>query len=172
QYVPRFLRIQPLYKEVTKTSGILTETAWAGAAFNLFLYMLASHTYLQSNTVRLEEMRVKRQDAEQWMSHHLLPENLRERMRRYEQYKWQETRGVDKEFLVRNLPKDLRRDIKRHLCLGLLMRVPMFEKMDEQLLDAMCDRLKPAFYTEESYIVREGDPVDEMLFIMRGKHRL
>ncbi|KAF6173022.1 hypothetical protein GIB67_006398 [Kingdonia uniflora] len=343
QYVPRFLRIYPLYKEVTGTSGIITETAWAGAAFNLFLYMLASHifgalwylfsieridtcwrractnttstsgckmgdlycnddpskqktnaflnnscptvvsdttlfdfgiylsalqsdvvessdfpqklfycfwwglrslrclpsiyllftallvktlelalmcgkfssrslfqsrgwfylpfslaicrfqlnpsvlllftfvlstemvnvsilqTYLQSNTVRLEEMRVKRRDAEQWMSHRLLPENLRERIRRYEQYKWQETRGVEEEKLLCNLPKDLRRDIKRHLCLALLMRVPMFEKMDEQLLDALCDRLKPALYTEVSYIVREGDPVDAMLFIMRGK---
>ncbi|KAK4745480.1 hypothetical protein SAY87_011792 [Trapa incisa] len=301
QYIPRFLRIYPLYKEVTRTSGILTETAWAGAAFNLLLYMLASHvigaywylfsierettcwqmacdqqhdcarsslycgdlnsssnaflnsscpiktpnttlfnfgifldalqhgvvestdfpeklfycfwwglqnlsslgqnlktttyvweicfavfisisglvlfsflignmqTYLQSTTTRLEEMRVKRRDAEQWMSHRLLPESLRSRIRRYEQYKWQETRGVDEENLLCNLPKDLRRDIKRHLCLALLMRVPMFEKMDEQLLDAMCDRLKPVLYTEESYIVREGDPVDEMLFIMRGR---
>ncbi|TKY55990.1 Cyclic nucleotide-gated ion channel 1 [Spatholobus suberectus] len=169
QYVPRLLRIIPLYREVTRTSGILTETAWAGAAFNLFLYMLASHTYLQSTTTRLEEMRVKRRDAEQWMSHRLLPDGLRERIRRYEQYKWQETRGVDEYNLIRNLPKDLRRDIKRHLCLALLMRVPMFEKMDDQLLDAMCDRLKPVLYTEESYIVREGDPVDEMLFIMRGK---
>ncbi|ONI25544.1 hypothetical protein PRUPE_2G308700 [Prunus persica] len=169
QYVPRVIRIYPLYREVTRASGILTETAWAGAAFNLFLYMLASHTYLQSTTTRLEEMRVKRRDAEQWMSHRLLPENLRERIRRYEQYKWQETRGVDEENLICNLPKDLRRDIKRHLCLALLMRVPMFEKMDEQLLDAMCDRLKPVLYTEESYIVREGDPVDEMLFIMRGR---
>ena len=43
QYIPRLLRVYPLYKEVTRTSGILTETAWAGAAFNLFLYMLASH---------------------------------------------------------------------------------------------------------------------------------
>ncbi|XP_022737079.1 cyclic nucleotide-gated ion channel 1-like [Durio zibethinus] len=300
QYLPRVFRIYPLYKEITRISGILTETAWAGAAFNLFLYMLASHvfgafwylfsiereytcwkdacrnntgcnpqslycdgdssfstflnqscpiqtpnttlfnfgifldalqsgvveskdfpekffycfwwglqnlsslgqsletstyvfeicfavfisisglvlfsflignmqTYLQSTTTRLEEMRVKRRDAEQWMSHRLLPENLRERIRRYEQYKWQETRGVDEENLLCNLPKDLRRDIKQHLCLALLMRVPMFEKMDEQLLDAMCDRLKPVLYTEESYIVREGDPVDEMLFIMRGK---
>lgn len=303
QYLPRVVRIYPLYTEVTRTSGILTETAWAGAALNLFLYMLASHvlgafwylfsierettcwqdacasnptlcnrdslycgrgfrgtntflntscpiqqvdnppfdfgifldalqsgvvesstdfpqkffycfwwglrnlsslgqnlatstfvweicfavfisiaglvlfsflignmqTYLQSTTTRLEEMRVKRRDAEQWMAHRLLPENLRERIRRYEQYKWQETRGVDEEFLICNLPKDLRRDIKRHLCLALLMRVPMFEKMDEQLLDAMCDRLKPVLYTEESYIVREGDPVDEMLFIMRGR---
>ncbi|RYR05386.1 hypothetical protein Ahy_B06g085247 isoform B [Arachis hypogaea] len=126
-------------------------------------------TYLQSTTTRLEEMRVKRRDAEQWMSHRLLPDSLRQRIRRYEQYKWQETRGVDEDNLICNLPKDLRRDIKRHLCLALLMRVPMFEKMDEQLLDAMCDRLKPVLYTEESYIVREGDPVDEMLFIMRGR---
>ncbi|KAL2556192.1 Cyclic nucleotide-gated ion channel 1 [Forsythia ovata] len=301
QYVPRVLRVFPLYKEFTRTSGILTETAWAGAAFNLFLYMLASHvlgaiwylfaierettcwqeacgdqsacrnsalycegdhtvykkflnescpienanktlfdfgifldalqsgvvestdfpqkflycfwwglqnlsslgqnlktstfvweicfavfisisglvlfsflignmqTFLQSTTLRLEEMRVKRRDAEQWMSHRLLPESLRERIRRYEQYKWQETRGVDEENLVHSLPKDLRRDIKRHLCLALLMRVPMFEKMDEQLLDAMCDCLKPVLYTEDSFIVREGDPVDVMLFIMRGK---
>ncbi|XP_057798629.1 cyclic nucleotide-gated ion channel 1 [Salvia miltiorrhiza] len=301
QYIPRVLRVYPLYREVTRTSGILTETAWAGAAFNLFLYMLASHvlgafwylfsierdttcwiracgsqsacrdasfycerdrtlftknltdlcptqpanttlfdfgifldalqsgvveskdfpqkffycfwwglqnlsslgqnlhtstyvweicfavfisisglvlfsflignmqTYLQSTTLRLEEMRVKRRDAEQWMSHRLLPENIKERIRRYEHYKWQETRGVDEENLIQNLPKDLRRDIKRHLCLDLLKRVPLFEKMDEQLLDAMCDCLKPVLYTEDSYIVREGDPVDEMLFIMRGK---
>ncbi|XWS46214.1 hypothetical protein CRYUN_Cryun14cG0045100 [Craigia yunnanensis] len=305
QYIPRIIRIFPLYKEVTRTSGILTETAWAGAALNLFLYMLASHAvgafwylfaierqdrcwrdaigsddksvlycaknstaindtlvsrlntscpftnpddikdqeifnfgifidalqlevvekwdfpkkffycfwwglrnlsslgqnlktstfvweiffaigisivglvlfsllignmqkYLQSTGVRVEEMRVKRQDAEQWMSHRMLPENLRERIRQYEQYKWQETRGVEEEMLISNLPKDLRRDIKRHLCLDLLKRVPMFEKMDEQLLDAMCDRLKPALYPDKSFIVREGDPVEEMLFIIRG----
>ncbi|XP_015971530.1 cyclic nucleotide-gated ion channel 1 isoform X2 [Arachis duranensis] len=140
------------------------------AGLVLFSFLIGNmQTYLQSTTTRLEEMRVKRRDAEQWMSHRLLPDSLRQRIRRYEQYKWQETRGVDEDNLICNLPKDLRRDIKRHLCLALLMRVPMFEKMDEQLLDAMCDRLKPVLYTEESYIVREGDPVDEMLFIMRGR---
>ncbi|XP_074566439.1 cyclic nucleotide-gated ion channel 1-like [Curcuma longa] len=301
QYVPRLVRIIPLYLEVTRSAGIIAETAWAGAAFNLLLYMLASHvlgafwyflsieredscwrhachhtanctitswycsngergsmdfisalcpitdadpeifdfgiylqalqldivkpinflekffycfwwglqnlsalgqnmetstylweilfavfvsisglvlfsllignmqTYLQSTTVRIEEMRVKRQDAEQWMSHRLLPEHLRERIRRHEQYRWQETRGVDEEHLLQNLPKDLRRDIKRHLCLALLKRVPMFELMDDQLMDALCDCLKPVLYTEGSCIIREGDPVDEMLFIMRGK---
>lgn len=44
----------------------------------------------------------------------------------------------------------------------------MFEKMDHQLWDPLFDRLKPVLYTVKSYIVREGDPVDEMLFIMRG----
>ena len=40
--------------------------------------------------------------------------------------------------------------------------------MDDRLLDAVCERLKPSLYTEDTYIVREGDPVDEMLFIIRG----
>ncbi|KAF8760498.1 hypothetical protein HU200_010120 [Digitaria exilis] len=301
QYVPRLLRIRPLYLQITRSAGVITETARAGAAFNLLLYMLASHvlgacwyllsiqrqdycwrqncgnntacnaaalycgvndngqnaflnttcqlsdppnnlpdpffgiyapaiknvsqsrsffvklffcvwwglqnlsslgqnlktstyawenlfavfvsisglvlfallignvqTYLQSASLRIEEMRVKSRDTDQWMSYRHLPENLKERIRRYEQYRWQETSGVDEEQLLMNLPKDLRRDIKRHLCLSLLMRVPMFENMDDQLLDAMCDRLKPILYTEGSCIIREGDPVTEMLFIMRG----
>lgn len=41
--------------------------------------------------------------------------------------------------------------------------------MDERLLDAICERLKPCLFTEQTYIVREGDPVDEMLFILRGR---
>lgn len=44
----------------------------------------------------------------------------------------------------------------------------MFENMDERLLDAICERLKPSLCTENTYIVREGDPVGEMLFIIRG----
>jgi len=82
---------------------------------------------LQSTTVRVEEMRVKRQDAEQWMSHRMLPENLKDRIRQYEQYQWQENRGVEEEALIRNLPKDLRRDIKRHLCLALVKKVSVIQ---------------------------------------------
>ncbi|XP_042003042.1 probable cyclic nucleotide-gated ion channel 5 [Salvia splendens] len=142
------------------------------AIFGLILFALLignMQTYLQSLTIRLEEMRVKRRDSEQWMHHRLLPPDLRERVRRYDQYKWLETRGVDEQSLVESLPKDLRRDIKRHLCLALVKRVPLFENMDERLLDAICERLKPCLYTESTYIVREGDPVDEMIFLIRGR---
>lgn len=89
----------------------------------LTTFAILGQTYLQSLTIRLEEMRVKRRDSEQWMHHRMLPQDLRERVRRYDQYKWLETRGVDEEYLVQNLPKDLRRDIKRHLCLALVRRV-------------------------------------------------
>lgn len=36
------------------------------------------------------------------------------------------------------------------------------------MLDAICERLKPTLCTEGTFLVREGDPVNEMLFIIRG----
>ncbi|KAK9168786.1 hypothetical protein Syun_000926 [Stephania yunnanensis] len=303
QYIPRLFLIFPLSSQIVKATGVVTETAWAGAAYNLMLYMLASHvlgacwyllsverqeacwrkvcklqhescrygffdcrkmddpsriswyktsnitnlcnpnnnffqfgiyadalnfdvtstmffnkyfyclwwglrnlsslgqnlmtstyvgeisfaiviaivglvlfallignmqTFLQSTTVRLEEWRIKRTDTEQWMRHRQLPHELRQCIRRYDQYKWLATRGVDEEALLKGLPMDLRRDIKRHLCLDLVRRVPLFDQMDEQMLDAICERLKPALSTEGTCLVREGDPVNEMFFIIRG----
>jgi len=50
-----------------------------------------------------------------------------------------------------------------------MLQVPLFSQMDDQLLDAICERLVSSLSTEGTYIVREGDPVTEMLFIIRGK---
>lgn len=305
QYIPRLYLIFPLSSQIIKATGVVTKTAWAGAAYNLLLYMLASHvlgacwylvsierqsicwksncqlepncsmrylncrslahaqrrewangtsvfsncdpnnsnstfvygifanavgkqivsdgfvdkyfyclwwglqnlssygqnlvsstyawetsfcilisilglvlfaqlignmqTYLQSITLRLEEWRLKRRDTEEWMKHRQLPENLRVRVRRFLQYQWLATRGVNEEAILQSLPPDLRRDIQRHLCLDLVRRVPFFAQMDHQLLDAICERLKSSLNTQGTFIVREGDPVTEMLFIIRGK---
>lgn len=40
--------------------------------------------------------------------------------------------------------------------------------MDERMQDAICERLKPALCTEGTCVVREGDPLSDMLFIIRG----
>ncbi|CAN6832675.1 unnamed protein product [Brassica oleracea] len=156
----------------TSTSVLETMFAILVAIFGLVLFALLignMQTYLQSITVRLEEWRLKRRDTEEWMGHRQLPQDLRERVRRFVQYKWLATRGVDEETILHSLPADLRRDIQRHLCLDLVRRVPLFAQMDDQLLDAICERLVSSLSTQGNYIVREGDPVTEMLFIIRGK---
>ena len=43
QYLPRLFQIFPLSRQIVMETGVMTETAWAGAAYNLILYMLASH---------------------------------------------------------------------------------------------------------------------------------
>lgn len=161
------------YGQSLATSTFIGETLFAILIAILGLVLFAHlignmQTYLQSITVRLEEWRVKRRDTEEWMQHRQLPENLRQRVRRFAQYKWLTTRGVNEESILQALPKDLRRDIQRHLCLDLVRRVPFFSQMDDQLLDAICERLVSSLSTQGTYIVREGDPVNEMLFIIRG----
>ncbi|GAB2246913.1 hypothetical protein Droror1_Dr00006795 [Drosera rotundifolia] len=136
----------------------------------LFAHLIGNmQTYLQSITQRLEEWRLKQRDTEEWMTHRILPEDLKHRVRRFVQYKWVATRGVDEDAILRSLPTDLRRDIQRHLCLGLVKKVPYFSQMDNQLLDAICGRLVSSLSTQGTCIVREGDPVTEMLFIIRGR---
>lgn len=46
QYIPRFYLIIPLSSQIVKATGVVTKTAWAGAAYNLLLYMLASHVWI------------------------------------------------------------------------------------------------------------------------------
>jgi cyclic nucleotide gated channel len=43
QNIPRLYLIFPPSSQIVKATGVVTETAWAGAAYNLMLYMLASH---------------------------------------------------------------------------------------------------------------------------------
>jgi cyclic nucleotide gated channel len=57
------------------------------------------------------------------MNHRQLPPELQERVRRFVQYKWLATRGVDEEAILKSLPIDLRRQIQRHLCLDIVRRV-------------------------------------------------
>ncbi|XP_057958280.1 probable cyclic nucleotide-gated ion channel 14 isoform X1 [Malania oleifera] len=162
------------YGQNLSTSTFIGETSFAILiaimGLVLFAHLIGNmQTYLQSITVRLEEWRLKRRDTEEWMKHRQLPQDLRERVRRFVQYKWLATRGVDEESILCALPPDLRRDIQRHLCLDLVRRVPFFSQMDDQLLDAICERLVSCLSTQGTCIVREGDPVTEMHFVIRGK---
>lgn len=162
------------YGQNLSTSMYIGETSFAILIAILGLVLFAHlignmQTYLQSLTIRLEEWRLKRRDTEEWMRHRQLPGDLKERVHRFGLYKWLATRGVDEESILHGLPADLRRDIQRHLCLDLVRRVPFFSQMDDPLLDAICERLVSSLSTDHTYIVREGDPVTEMLFIIRGR---
>lgn len=44
----------------------------------------------------------------------------------------------------------------------------MFQNMNDQVLEVICNHLKPVIYNESSYIIREEDPLDRMLFITQG----
>lgn len=89
--------------------------------------------YLQSKTLRSEEMRLKGQEIEQWMGFRKLSRDLQQKLRNYRQYVWRETKGVDVGNLLNNLPHDLKRNIKSELGLELLLNVSFSGPLTESL---------------------------------------
>ncbi|XP_015696009.1 protein CNGC15b-like isoform X1 [Oryza brachyantha] len=124
---------------------------------------------MRSLSKNTEDWRIWQAEMEDWMTDHQIPDELRYRISQFLKYKWIATQGVEENSVLRQLPADLHRDIKRYLCLDLIERVPFFSAMDQQLLDAICERMTYFLSTEGTYIIREGDPVKVMLFIIRGE---
>ncbi|GAY45509.1 hypothetical protein CUMW_090010 [Citrus unshiu] len=44
-----------------------------------------------------------------------------------------------------------------------------FGKQDVSSLKKLCDVVKPVVFTARSYILQEGNPIDQMLFVLQGK---
>ncbi|KAL2476132.1 Cyclic nucleotide-gated ion channel 4 [Abeliophyllum distichum] len=124
--------------------------------------------FLHATTSKKQAMQLKMRNVEWWMRKRRLPLAFRQRVRNYERQRWAAMRGVDECEMTRNLPEGLRRDIKYHLCLDLVRQVPLFQHMDNLVLENICDRVKSLIFTKGETITREGDPVQRMLFIVRG----
>ncbi|XP_042031280.1 cyclic nucleotide-gated ion channel 4-like [Salvia splendens] len=124
--------------------------------------------FLHATTSKKQAMQLKMRNIEWWMRKRRLPQAFKQRVRNYERQRWAAMRGVDECEMTRNLPEGLRRDIKYHLCLDLVRQVPLFQHMDNLVLENICDRVKSLIFTKGETISREGDPVQRMLFIVRG----
>jgi cyclic nucleotide gated channel len=103
-------------------------------------------------TSKKEQSQLRIRDLEWWMRRRQLPARLRQRVCKYERQKWAATRGIDEEATVQDLPEGLRRDIKRHLCLDLVRQVPLFQQMDDLVLNNICERLKPGLFIKDETV--------------------
>ncbi|KAK3026216.1 hypothetical protein RJ639_040501 [Escallonia herrerae] len=114
-------------------------------------------------------MQLRYRDMEWWMRRRQLPSHLRQRVLRFENQRRAAMGGQDETKLIKDLPDGIRRDIKRYLCLDLIKKVHLFHNLDDVILDNICDRVKPLIYSKGEKVFREGDPVQQMVFVVRGR---
>ncbi|KAJ4959608.1 hypothetical protein NE237_019518 [Protea cynaroides] len=149
--------------EVLFTMGII------GLGLFLFALLIGNmQNFLQALGKRRLDMQLRRRDVEQWMRHRRLPEPVRRRVRESERFNWSITRGVDEEFLMQDLPEDLQREIRRHLF-KFIKKVRIFTLIEDPILDAIRERIRQNIYIKGSKILNVGEPVEKMVFIVRGK---
>ncbi|TKY65127.1 Cyclic nucleotide-gated ion channel 2 [Spatholobus suberectus] len=136
----------------------------------LFTLLIGNiQVFLHAVMAKKRKMQLRCRDMEWWMRRRQLPSRLRQRVRHFERQRWAAMGGEDEMEMIKDLPEGLRRDIKRHLCLDLIRKVPLFHNLDDLILDNICDRVKPLVFSKDEKIIREGDPVPRMVFIVRGR---
>ncbi|XP_077223659.1 cyclic nucleotide-regulated ion channel family protein isoform X2 [Tasmannia lanceolata] len=135
----------------------------------LFTLLIGNiQVFLHAVMAKKRKMQLRSRDMAWWMKRRQLPSRLRHRVRHYERQRWTMMGGEDEMDMIKDLPDGLRRDIKRNLCLDLIKQVPLFQSLDDLILDNICDRVKPLVFSKDEKIISEGDPVQRMVFIVRG----
>ncbi|KAL5539784.1 hypothetical protein UlMin_045850 [Ulmus minor] len=103
--------------------------------------------------------------AELWISENQIPYDLKKNIMPYLRLRLEEgNKEVDVVNILHVLPSSLRTSIKKHLCSDILIKVPMIKTGYE----IICKYLKSVIYSENTYIIRKGEPLDMMLFITQG----
>ncbi|KAK9937119.1 hypothetical protein M0R45_013932 [Rubus argutus] len=151
----------------------------------LFLYLLGNaQLYIQSATQksldreksRTRSIKKKKGDITNWMQK-LLPDHdeLRKRIKRdIREDKVVEknlTQDVDVAYFF--LKPRIRMPILEHLGVAALKKVPMLRDImddeDDTKLKKLCQLMEPVVYKPNSNVVRPGDPLHKMLFIIEGE---
>ncbi|XP_024025758.1 cyclic nucleotide-gated ion channel 1 [Morus notabilis] len=107
--------------------------------------------------------------AELWMLKNGIPKHIIPMIKKCVRHRLQNNNDdVDMVNLFSILPIELQRTIKQRLCLNILKRVPELQNVDEEVHGEIIKHLKPVIYAENSYIIREGEPISHMLFVTQG----
>ncbi|WOG83404.1 hypothetical protein DCAR_0102579 [Daucus carota subsp. sativus] len=155
---PAFFVVEVLFTMFITATGLLL--------FSLLIGNIQS--FLHALGRRSLEKSMRGLDVEHWMSHRRLPEKLKRQIRKSERYNWLATRGVNELLLLENLPEDLQRNIRRHLF-KFVESIPIFDTMDESILDTIKERLKQKTYIKGRKLMVSGGLFDKLVFIVQGK---
>ncbi|BBH05311.1 hypothetical protein Prudu_016664 [Prunus dulcis] len=127
-----------------ETSSYVWENCFA-ILISVIGLLLLFCTYIQLATTKSEnicqKMAMKDLEIQLWMSRNGLPEDM-------------------KTVIMKNVKQRLEQDKDAD--------VPMLQSTDERVLKVICNYLKPVIYSENSYVIRAGEPLDLMLFITQG----
>ncbi|XP_058753820.1 probable cyclic nucleotide-gated ion channel 20, chloroplastic [Vicia villosa] len=142
-----------------------------GVGILLLAYFIGNvQASFQGLSRRKLEMQLRRDELEFYMKRRGLPIDIKRRVKEFEEYLWETTRGVYDDIVLQSLPDDIARDIRHHLF-KFKEEVPPFSTIDQNdpILDVIRKWLKHKIYLKGTIILAEEAQIEKMVFIMNGE---
>ncbi|KAG2393763.1 hypothetical protein C9374_007294 [Naegleria lovaniensis] len=97
-----------------------------------------------------------------------LSPDLKKQILQYYQYLWKSRKGLDESKIIRELPDFLKIDVAMQLNAEIVKKVELFKSCSQNFIHEVVINLKPRIVMPGSYVIREGEPGNEMFFIGKG----
>ncbi|EFC50264.1 cyclic nucleotide gated channel alpha [Naegleria gruberi] len=97
-----------------------------------------------------------------------LSASLKKQILQYYQYLWKSRKGLDESKIIRELPDFLKIDVAMQLNADIVKKVELFKSCSQNFIHEVVINLKPRIVMPGSYVIREGEPGNEMFFIGKG----
>lgn len=152
----------------TQPEMILT-MAIMGIGVAMHAYIIGNVSALVANlNARKALFQQKMDSINGYMDYRQLPQELKQRVRRYYEYLWSCNNGLDEEEIFEDLSPPLRQEITLHLNQEILEKVPLFQGCDQSFIEEVVSKLRPQIVGPKEWIIRQGEVGHAMYFLSKG----
>ncbi|EGB06271.1 hypothetical protein AURANDRAFT_29384 [Aureococcus anophagefferens] len=156
------------YGDLTPVS---TKEHWYAIFVMLFGSILFGYIFglmaslVASMDVTMAAFRMKVDSVQRFLHYRNVPRELCERVHRYHDNTWAQTRGFDEHAIMCDLPSSIHLDLALHLYGDMQGRK---RNAEPAFVRAIVLRLLPTVFPENEKVVLKGEVGREMFFIQRG----
>ncbi|RUS77337.1 hypothetical protein EGW08_014891 [Elysia chlorotica] len=112
----------------------------------------------------------KKMDSCLWYMQSInLPEEMKDKVREWFLYNWEQQKTIDERSLVSSLPRKLQTDLAINVHFNTLSKVQLFQDCERNLLYDLVLKLKPILYLPGDYICQKGEVGKEMYIVTQGQ---
>ncbi|CAL1544828.1 unnamed protein product [Lymnaea stagnalis] len=112
----------------------------------------------------------KKMDSCLWYMQSInLPKEMKDKVREWFLYNWEQQKTIDERSLVVSLPKKLQTDLAINVHFNTLSKVQLFQDCERNLLYDLVLKLKPILYLPGDYICQKGEVGKEMYIVTQGQ---
>ncbi|KAG5864195.1 hypothetical protein JTB14_021661 [Gonioctena quinquepunctata] len=144
--------------------SILTYIIGKVIIFTVWIILVVA--ILNSKSMKIRFLEVINQ-VDEYMSQKKLPINLRERIRKYYDFRYQK-RFFREDVITNLLSANLKREVHVNMCKSLISKVPIFNNLPPDQISGLVSKLTPETFLPKDVITRSGMYTESMYFISTG----
>lgn len=149
---------QMIYASVTQLLGV-----------GVFGYILSNVAGIIARSDAARENHMLNLDRiETYMTLNEIPQTLKNKVRSYYHYMWQNKKGYLDEAIIEQLPLKIQSELYLYINKPILQKVPFLTEAHPDLIEDLMHQLTFKIYVPGERVFRPGDPGESMYFIHKG----